>query len=66
MGDLVLYENQRSMNALSAEKGKFILNSLGPYIITNIYRLGAYKIANMEATLLKEPINSMHLHRYYA
>lgn len=54
------------MNALPAEKGKFSPNWLGPYIVIKDYGLGAYKIADVDGTPLKEPINAMHLRRYYA
>lgn len=66
VGDLVLYENQRNVNALPEEKGKFSPNWLGPYIDIEDYGSGAYKIADVDGTPLKDPINAMHLRRYYA
>lgn len=54
------------MNALLEEKVKFLPNWLGPYIVIEVYGLGAYKIVDVEGTPLKELINAMHLHRYYA
>lgn len=66
VGDLGLYENQRTVNALPKERGKFGPNWLGPYIIAEFYRSGAYKIEDLEGMPLKDPINAMHLRRYYA
>lgn len=65
VGDLFLYENQRIVNALLGKKGKFILNWLGSYIITKVYRSGAYKITNMNGVHFKEPINIKQLQSYY-
>lgn len=66
VADVVLYENQRNVNALLEEKGKFSPNWLGLYIVIEDYGSGAYKIAGVDGTSLKDPINAMHLRRYYA
>lgn len=66
IGNLVLYKNQCNVNALPEEKGKFSPNWLGPYIFFKVYGSRAYKIADVEGTPLKEPINAIHLCRYYA
>ncbi|GLJ46851.1 hypothetical protein SUGI_0988310 [Cryptomeria japonica] len=66
VGDLVLYENQHNMNALLEEKEKFSPNWLGPYIVVKVYGSNTYKIANLEGMPLKEPINDMHLRRYFS
>lgn len=53
------------MNALLEEKGNFSPNWLGPYIIVEFYVSSAYEIVDVEGRHLKEPINTMNLHRYY-
>lgn len=53
------------MNALPGEKGKFSPNWLGPFVVIEDFGLGAYKLADMDGVSFKEPINIMHLKRYY-
>lgn len=66
IGDLVLYENQRNVNAPTDQSEKFSPNWLGPYIVTSVYCSDAYGLSSMDGTPLKDPINTTHLHRYYA
>lgn len=66
IGDLVLCENKRNVNAPPGQQGKFSLNWLGPYIVTSVYGSGAYGLSYMDGTPLKEPVHVAHLRRYYA
>ena len=66
MGDLVLKENQRNTNKDREKKGKFEPNWLGPYVIIAKFGSGAYKLATQEGRELKNPMNIMHLKRFYA
>lgn len=42
IGDLVLCENRRNVNAPLNQRGKFSQNWLGPYIVTSVYGSSAY------------------------
>ncbi|GLJ17131.1 hypothetical protein SUGI_0296430 [Cryptomeria japonica] len=64
VGDLVLRENP--INQQDREKkGKFEPNWLGPYIILVAYGSGAYQLSTTEGEPLEDPINNMHLRRFY-
>ena len=65
LGDLVLRENPKNQQKWT-QKGKFEPNWLGPYIITAVYGSGAYQILIAEGEVLKEPINTLHLKRFYS
>lgn len=65
VGDLVLKENPKNQQDRE-KRGKFEPNWLGPYIITAVYGLGAYQLATPEGEPLEDPINSIHLRRFYA
>ncbi|GLJ16331.1 hypothetical protein SUGI_0276020 [Cryptomeria japonica] len=64
VGDLVLRENPKNQQDRE-KKGKFEPNWLGPYIIIVAYRSGAYQLSTIEGEPLEDPINSMHLRRFY-
>ena len=65
LGDLVLRENPKNQQK-QTQKGKFEPNWLGPYIITAVYGSGAYQLSTTEGEVLKEPINTLHLKRFYS
>ena len=64
VGDLVLKENPRNQQDRE-KKGKFEPNWLGPYVVIIVYGSEAYKLSMLEGDLFDEPINSMHLKKYY-
>ena len=47
-------------------KGKFEPNWLGPYIITIVFGFGAYQLSTSEGKKPAEPINVLHLKKFYA
>jgi len=64
VGDLVLRENP--INQQDREKkGKFEPNWLGPYVIIVAYGSGLYQLVTFEGELFDDPINSMHLCKFY-
>ena len=65
LGDLILRENPKNQQQRT-QKGKFEPNWLGPYIITAVYGSGAYQLSTTEGEVLKEPINTLHLKRFYS
>jgi len=65
VGDLVLKENQRNQ-ADREKKGKFEPNWLGPFIMTAAYESGSYTLATPDGIPLDEPLNSIHLKKFYA
>ena len=65
IGDLVLMQNPK--NQADREKpGKFEPNWLGLYIIISSFGSGAYQLETPEGEQLTEPINSLHLQKFYA
>lgn len=64
VGDLVLKENPKNQQD-HEKKGKFEPNWLGPYVITTTYKSGAYQLSTPKGELLTDPINSMHLRKFY-
>lgn len=64
VGDLVLRENPKNQQDRE-KKGKFEPNWLGHYIITVVYGSGAYQLSTIEGEPLEDPINNMHLRRFY-
>lgn len=66
VGDLVLKENPKNAQSTNIIKGKFEPNWVGPFIVTTAYGSGAYQLATLEGEPLSDPINSMHLHKYWA
>ena len=65
LGDLVLRENPKNQQHRT-QKGKFEPNWLGPYIITIVYGSGACQLSIAEGEVLKDPINTLHLKRFYS
>jgi hypothetical protein len=47
------------------KKGKFEPNWLGPFVIIVAYGSGAYQLSTAEGDLFEEPINSIHLKKFY-
>lgn len=64
VGDLVLKENQRNL-AKRDKPGKSEPNWLAPFIIRRVIGNNTYYLATMEGDPLPNPMNSMHLKRYY-
>ena len=64
MGDLVLCENPKNQHNRD-QKGKFEPNWLGPYIITTTFGSGAYLLSIVEGEQLPDPINVLHLKKFY-
>lgn len=48
-----------------AWSSKFEPNWLGPYIIIAVFGLGAYQLSTLEGEPLLDPINSLHLRKFY-
>ena len=65
VGELVLRENPKNQQHRE-QKGKFEPNWLGPYIITAVFGSGAYQLSTSEGEELAEPINILHLKKFYA
>ena len=65
LGDLILRENFKNQQQW-IQKGKFELNWLGPYIIIEVFGSSAYQLSIAEGEKLKEPINALHLKRFYS
>ena len=65
VGNIVLMENQKNLQE-RPKKGKFEPNWLGPYVITTSYGSGAYQLATPEGKTLDEPMNILHLKKFYA
>ena len=65
LGDLVLRENPKNQQQ-RIQKGKFEPNWLGPYVITEVFGSGAYQLSTTEGEKLKEPIDTLHLKRFYS
>lgn len=64
VGELVLKENPHNQ-ADPEKKGKFEPNWLGPFVITTVFGSGAYQLSTQDGDQLEEPINSMHLKKFY-
>ena len=65
LGDLVLRENPKNQQQRT-QKGKFEPNWLGPYIITAVFGSGEYQLSTAKGEVLKEPVNTLHLKRFYS
>ena len=65
VGDLVLKENPKNQQNRE-QKEKFEPNCLGPYIVTAAFGSGAYQLSTPEGEELVEPINILHLKKFYA
>ena len=65
LGDLILRENPKNQQQ-QTQKGKFKPNWLDPYVITKVFGSGAYQLSTTEGEKLKEPINTLHLKRFYS
>lgn len=66
MGDLVLKANPKNAQSTNVIKGKFEPNWVGPFIVTAAYGSGAYQLTTPEGEPLFDPVNRMHLHKYWA
>lgn len=64
IGDLVLRESPKNQ-AVREKKGKWEANWIGPYLITESFGTGTYRLSDCDGTQLAEPINSIHLKRFY-
>lgn len=64
VGDLVLWENPKN-RAAREKKGKWEANWIGPYIIIESFGTGTYRLLDCDGTDIAEPINSIHLKRFY-
>ena len=65
VGDLILKENTKN-KPNREQKGKFDPKQLGPYVITATFGTRAYQLATPEGDGLPDPINTLHLKRFYA
>lgn len=63
--DMVLQENISNTTARDEFKGKFKPNWVGPYLITEVFGRGAYRLSTLDGKILKNPINARHLKKYY-
>jgi hypothetical protein len=64
IGNLVIMQNPK--NQADKEKPRnFEPNWLGPYIIISSFGSGTYQLTTSDGENLIEPINSLHLHRFY-
>lgn len=64
IGDLVLWENPKNQTKRE-KKGKFEPNWIGPYVIISVYGSKAYRLSTPEGDMLEEPMNNIHLRRFY-
>ena len=64
IGDLVLRENPQNQQTRE-QKGKFEPNWLGPYVITAAFGTGAYLLSDPDGEQLPDPINIVHLKKFY-
>lgn len=64
IGDLVIKKNPCNQHDWE-KKGKFEPNWLGHFVIIFAYGSGAYQLSTSEGDLLDEPINSVHLKKFY-
>ena len=62
-GDLVL--KKVILATKDSCEGKLGPNWEGPYLVTEVVRLGTYRIQNFEGKVLLHPWNVKHLKRYY-
>lgn len=65
VGDMVLQENISNISARDELKGKFEPNWVGPYLVTEVFGRGAYRLSTLDGEVLKNPINARHLKKYY-
>ena len=65
VGMLVLRENPKNQQ-IREQNGKFEPNWLGPYIVTTTFGSSAYQLSTLEGKQLFEPINILHLKKFYA
>ena len=64
MGDIVLHVNHKNQQNRD-QKGKFEPNWLGPYIITTTFGSPTYLLSTEEGEQLPDPINVLHLKKFY-
>lgn len=65
VGDLVLRENPQNQQDFH-KKRKFEANWLGPYVIIEKYGSRAYQLSMPEGEPLTNPLNILHLNKFYA
>lgn len=65
VGDMVLQENISNTTAKDELKGMFEPNWVGPYIVTEVFGRGAYRLSTLDGEILRNLINAKHLKRYY-
>ena len=65
VGDPVLCENPKNQQNRD-QKGKFEPNWLGPCIIMVAFGSGAYLLSTKEGEKLPDPINVLHLKKFYS
>ena len=65
MDDLVLKENLNKIAANDETKGKFEPNWLGPYVVIDATRLGAYRLSFMDGKEKPKTFNATHLKHFY-
>lgn len=66
MVDLVLKENINKTTINYEIKGKFEPNWLGPYVVVDTIRFGAYMLSSMDGKEELKTFNSTHLNYFYA
>jgi len=66
VGDLVLKENLTNTKAIENEKkGRFKPNWIGPYIFIANFGKDVYKLSSIDGKEELNPINFMHLKKFY-
>jgi hypothetical protein len=65
VGNLVLNENPRNQQDRE-HKGKFEPNWFGPFVVVSVFGSIAYQLSAPEGDLFKDPMNSIHLKKFYA
>jgi len=62
---MVLQENVSNTTTKNELKGKFEPNWVGPYIITEVFGRGAYRLSTLDEEVLNNPINARYLKKYH-
>ena len=65
VGDMVLHENVSNTTTKDELKRKFEPNWVGPYIITEVFDRGAYRLSTLDGDVVKNPINARNLKKYH-
>ena len=64
VGDLVIFVNPKTRHNRD-QKDKFEPDWLGSYIITTTFGSGAYLLSIVEGEQLPDPINVLHVKKFY-